>query len=391
MNHNCIISVKQSESPEGVTQTYCNAPSPIHYLMNAEAKGKLDCESLSACPSLCIQTESLSSPSLLRASSFHLQKLRTTPEQNSSSSYSSHLQYPKSMFSRSSTFCTSLYLSSSTCSETHQQFGNLPFLPHPPTCNQPISDVHSSKSPLLLSGDLSNHCEDDRSEYLLKDFLSLPGDASEGDFHGMNYVSDSLTLTEQLELRILSGELDIAITDNGENPSVDAIYEVPQVSSVPTIRSICNPNHHSVVPPIDGQSSHPSPGISADHKPRMRWTPELHERFIEVVNKFDGAEKATPKGILKLMNVEGLTIYDVKSHLQKYRFAKYMLEKQEVKVTYWRIFMEQRELQLRIEEHARYLQKILEEQKAISHKATECSESEELACLKGSGMKSSQK
>lgn len=129
-------------------------------------------------------------------------------------------------------------------------------------------------------------------------------------------------------------------------------------------------------------------------KSRLRWTPELHERFMEAVNKLGGVEQATPKGILKMMNVEGLTIFHVKSHLQKYRIAKYIPDLPECKADKkrstpegpgmdpkigfqiteaLRLQMEmqkrlheqlesQRNLQLRMEEQGKHLQKMFEEQ-----------------------------
>ncbi|KAF3791443.1 PHR1-LIKE 1 protein [Nymphaea thermarum] len=177
--------------------------------------------------------------------------------------------------------------------------------------------------------------------------------------------------------------------------------------------------------PTVNNSSTPEEGV----KQRLRWTSDLHERFVNAITQLGGPDRATPKGVLTMMGVPGLTIYHVKSHLQKYRLAKFLPEssadgnylqliilssltptcaylgskderegsagsisnmenlpsqindalriQMEVQKRLQEQLEVQRQLQLRIEAQGKYLQKIIEEQQKIGglHKGSESFES----------------
>ncbi|GJM97509.1 hypothetical protein PR202_ga14441 [Eleusine coracana subsp. coracana] len=399
MSSRSAVAVEQITAPDKRVHASTSTQPILHkFDSKLDHQGLVDDTLSSTSQSSNIKIELMRSSSFSKSLTLNLPKRGPEPDLESPLSHVSHPNFSDPIPSNSSTFCTTLFSSSIVNPEPSRQIGTLPFLPHPPKCEHQVSAGQLSSSSVLLSGEIGNSLDEAEHSDDLKDLLNLSGDGSDGSYHGEN---NALAFAEDMEFQFLSEQLGIAITDNEESPRLDDIYGTPpQLSSLP-VSSCSNQSIQNPGSPVKVQlsSSRSSSGSTTTNKARLRWTLELHERFVEAVTKLDGPEKATPKGVLKLMKVEGLTIYHVKSHLQKYRLAKYLPETKEDKkassedkkaqsgssnndsgkkknlqvAEALRMQMEvqkqlheqlevQRQLQLRIEEHARYLQKLLEEQ-----------------------------
>ncbi|CAI9768717.1 unnamed protein product [Fraxinus pennsylvanica] len=313
------------------------------------------------------------------------------------------------IFSSSSGFSSDLHFSSVPKQEKHH-LRQAPFISQSAKNGTSITLPNSCDSGILQSTASSQYTKENNSSSWgpdsLPDFLdySFGTSIQNGQLESINSGDIGISSEDLSRRNDWQEWADQLITDNDPLTSdlnellADANVE-PKMSKQP-VKFSMQPSQIPQQPPgTPGETNtvvtQSSSANVAPVKQRMRWTPELHEAFVEAVNKLGGSERATPKGVLKLMKVEGLTIYHVKSHLQKYRTARYKPETTEessekrlpsveelssldlktgIEITEaLRLQMEvqkrlheqleiQRNLQLRIEEQGRYLRMMFEKQ-----------------------------
>lgn len=137
----------------------------------------------------------------------------------------------------------------------------------------------------------------------------------------------TLDLNEDIDMESEEGEVG---EDNDEEEDDDG-GSTTDVAGSRSSSNNSSTNHASETQKGTRGGEHRVRQYNRSKLPRLRWTPDLHMAFIRAVERLGGQERATPKLVLQMMNVRGLSIAHVKSHLQMYRSKKLDHEGQRIR------------------------------------------------------------
>lgn len=212
MESHSVEAVKQSGSPSAATQPFYPGPALFHDLPDIVS----DSENVlgdSFTSSWSSDVHTIHPPSAQVPQKLLIRRKDMNADHGSGGVISDSYSQGFNTCSASSTFCTTLYSSTSSRAETYRQLGNLPFLPNPASPSA-ASKCHSSNA--LVADVKVDTCRSDILD--TSKYLNFPEDCLDG---SENFMNNSVTFTEQLEWDFISEQLDLAITDNGENPGLD--------------------------------------------------------------------------------------------------------------------------------------------------------------------------
>ncbi|KAJ6862189.1 two-component response regulator ARR12-like isoform X1 [Populus alba x Populus x berolinensis] len=157
--------------------------------------------------------------------------------------------------------------------------------------------------------------------------LSANGDPKlvmKGITHGACYyllkpvrIEELKTIWQHVVRRKKSDNKDRNSSDNRDKPNQGSNEAVPD-QKLNKKRKDQNGDEDEDHDEDEDEHEHENEDPTTQKKPRVVWSVELHRKFVAAVNQL-GVDKAVPKKILDLMNVEKLTRENVASHLQKYR------------------------------------------------------------------------
>ncbi|XP_039013136.1 transcription factor NIGTH1-like [Hibiscus syriacus] len=105
------------------------------------------------------------------------------------------------------------------------------------------------------------------------------------------------------------------LTPEIKNPRVESDYMESRMSSSRAVSCSSEANFRL----LSNHQHRYQQQQQGGRKQRRCWSSDLHRLFVNALHKLGGSQVATPKQIRELMQVDGLTNDEVKSHLQKYR------------------------------------------------------------------------